>query len=184
MNIFRIFRALCLVGSINLANLAIADIITDFDAIITDASINDYAPGMKKLPAKITVSGKIKENGRKFSIEFDKMLAGYRGQRFVAYEHYLGVYYDKDALYLHTNGVVIDNIKTPHFLMLASINHHGRLQWSDSFEVKLSFRTYRYKISDRLLALIWGIWVKNSDCPELRLNAKDSSLTMIDLTSE
>ncbi|NRA45479.1 MAG: hypothetical protein HRU09_11045 [Oligoflexales bacterium] len=112
------------------------------------------------------------------------MLVGYHGDRFISYEHHLDLYYDRTTLYLHTKGLTIDHNQMPEYLVIAKIEPKGSLTWSDEFEVKLSYRTYRYKLSDRLVALIWGVWVKNADYPEFRLNYKDSSLTMIDLPSE
>ena len=167
------------------SNLAIAsDIIKDYEAIIERAFISEFSSADKKNPARITVLAKLRSKNQRCSVDFDKMLLGYRGDRYEAYEHHLSLYYQKGSLYLHTKGLVVDKNPLPEYLQLAKVDQEGALTWSPDFEPEFSFRTYRYQLSDRLIALIWGVWVKNADYPKFRLNARNSSITMIDLSSE
>lgn len=168
----------------SLGTLAEADIISDYEATIKESYINEFEPGQEKKPAKITIVGKVKNRFKPTVVNFQKMLAGYRGDRFISYEHYLDLYYDKDSLYLYTQNLSIDGNMLPEYLLLARVGDNGSLLWLEDYSVNLSLRTYRYKLSDRLLAMVFGFWVRNADHPEFQLSFKTNSVLMIGSASE
>ncbi|MFK7825404.1 MAG: hypothetical protein AB8G05_14720 [Oligoflexales bacterium] len=178
--IYSFLLLLCLNGN----SAAESDIISDYEANINQSLVRNFDPSVDKKPANITISAKLKLRNKRYSIDFAKMLLGYRGDKFVAWEQYLDLYYDKDYLYLYTKELVVDQVQMPEYLVLAKVDPYGFLQWSPEFEAEFSLRTYRYKWSNRLIALIWGVWVNNADYPKFQLNARKSSLIMTDLASE